>query len=192
MNNIKKTNLNNYNDILIHYKNILYSEKFEQFSNILNNASQRKKKIFFFGNGGSASNANHATTDLNNYFRKKGKNRFRSISLSSNIANITAIGNDYGYKNIFKYQLEDLANKEDVLIIFSVSGSSENILEAAKFSKKNGIKVISITGFSGGKVKKYSHLSIDFDCKNYGMVEDLQMMLVHTFSEGCQKKYLRS
>ena len=153
---------------------------------------KEEKKFFFCGNGGSASNSNHASTDLNNYFRKKGKNNFRSISLSSNTANITAIANDYGYKNIFKYQLEDLANKGDVLIIFSVSGSSQNIVEAAKFSKKNGIKVVSITGFLGGKVKKYSHLSLDFDCKHYGMVEDLQMMLVHTFCEGCQKKYLKS
>ena len=189
---MKKTNLNNYSNILIHYKNILHGIKFEKFSNILNNASKGRKKIFFCGNGGSASNSNHASTDLNNYFRKKGKNNFRSISLSSNTANITAIANDYGYKNIFKYQLEDLANKGDVLIIFSVSGSSQNIVEAAKFSKKNGIKVVSITGFLGGKVKKYSHLSLDFDCKHYGMVEDLQMMLVHTFCEGCQKKYLKS
>ena len=178
-----KNNVNNYNSILNHYKNILNGVKYKKFSNILINASNKKKNIFLCGNGGSASNSNHASTDLNNYFRKKGKNRFRSISLSSNISNITAVANDYGYKNIFKYQLEDLAKKGDVLIIFSVSGSSENIIEAAKFSKKKGLKVISITGFSGGKVKKYSSLSLEFNCKHYGMVEDLQMMLIHTFCE---------
>lgn len=180
---MKKVKLNEYKHILVHYNKIIYSKKFTELSRIFKTASIKKKKIFFCGNGGSAANSNHASVDLNNHFRKKGKIRFRSISLCSNVAAITATANDYGYRNIFKFQLEDLANKGDVLVIFSVSGSSDNIIEAAKFSKKKGLKIVAITGFSGGKVKKYSNVSLDFDCKNYGMVEDLQMMLINSFCE---------
>tara|TARA_B100001057_G_C22845327_1_gene948788 strand:+ start:1576 stop:2124 length:549 start_codon:yes stop_codon:yes gene_type:complete len=177
-----KQNLNEYYNLLIHYKKIIHSLKYKKFINILLSASKKRKNIFFCGNGGSAANSNHASIDLNNLLRKKSIS-FRSISLCSNVAKITAYANDYGYKNIFKNQLEDLSNRGDILIIFSVSGSSPNVIEAAKLSKKRKIKVISIAGYSGGKIKKYSDLCLEFNCKNYGMVEDLQMMLIHTFCE---------
>ena len=158
-------------DVFFDYSNAILEKDYSKMMSVLKTVKETGLPLEDVANG------------LSNHFRKKGKIRFRSISLCSNVAAITATANDYGYRNIFKFQLEDLANKGDVLVIFSVSGSSDNIIEAAKFSKKKGLKIVAITGFSGGKVKKYSNVSLDFDCKNYGMVEDLQMMLINSFCE---------
>lgn len=177
----KNLNILEYNTILDLYKSTLEGNNFEKIIHLLK--KYRKKKIFFCGNGGSASNANHSAVDLNNIHRKGGKIKFNSYSLCANSSMITAIANDYGYDKIFKFQLEDLSEKGDILFIFSVSGSSQNLLEAARYCKKNGITIISILGFNGGRLKNISDISIIFKSKNYGMVEDLQMMLMHSICE---------
>lgn len=96
---------------------------------------RNKQKVFVCGNGGSASTAEHFTNDL---FAKG----VRAICLNSNVAIITMIANDYGYEHIFDRQLEVFADSGDLLIVFSCSGKSQNIINAVQF----GIKTITIYG----------------------------------------------
>lgn len=179
----KNLKLKEYRSIGKFYNEIIESSAFEKIFQTLKFVGKQKRNIFFCGNGGSAANANHASVDLNNIHRKGGSIKFQSISLCSNTPMITAIANDFGFEKIFTLQLEDLGKKGDVLFVFSVSGLSKNVLDAAKYCKKKGIKVISIAGFNGSKIKRIANISISINSKNYGMVEDLQMNIIHSLCE---------
>jgi len=111
----------------------------------------------------------------------------KSISLASNFALISAIANDISYDEIFSFQINKLCKKNDVLFLFSVSGSSKNLLNAVKEAKKKGVKTISFTGFNGGRLSKMTDLNINFPMANYGIVEDCHISIMHYLSQ-----YLRN
>lgn len=138
-----------------------------------------KKTIFVCGNGGSAAIANHYICDYLKFLRQHSNLKPKVISLSSNIETVTAISNDIGYDQIFKYQAESLFIKNDLLIAISSSGESKNIKEVVKFSKKKKVKVIGFSAFEGGFLKKNSDISIYVPIKNYGVAEDSHHILMH-------------
>ena len=105
----------------------------------------KKGKVLVFGNGGSAADAQHFATELTVRL-KKNRKALPVISLSTDTSAISAIGNDFGFKNIFKRQVEALGEINDLIIPISTSGNSRNILEAVKFSKKKGLKIFGILG----------------------------------------------
>ena len=96
---------------------------------------KKKNKILICGNGGSASDAQHFASELVGRF-KKDRQSFPAISLSTDTSAITAIANDYDFKNIFSRQIEGIGNQGDVLFAISTSGNSKNIIEAAIQAKK--------------------------------------------------------
>ena len=79
--------------------------------------------------------------------------------------------------------MDNLAEKDDLLICFSVSGNSKNIIEALKFSKKKKIKSILFSGFKGGKAKKLASLNLNFNSKNFGIVEDCFQSIMHILAK---------
>ena len=96
---------------------------------------------------------------------------------------MTAIANDISYDDIFSYQLNRFGKANDILLAFSVSGSSKNIIKCAKIAKKKKIKIISFTGFNGGKMKKLSKYNINFSSNNFGIVEDCHLSMMHFISQ---------
>jgi D-sedoheptulose 7-phosphate isomerase len=140
---------------------------------------KKKRTIFVCGNGGSAAISNHYVCDYLKFLRQHTKLKPKVISLSSNLETITAISNDFNYDQVFKYQAESLFDKNDLLIIISSSGNSNNVKEVVKFSKKKGVKVIGFSGFDGGYLKKNSDISIHISAKNYGISEDAHHILMH-------------
>ncbi len=152
----------------------------------------RKKNatLYVFGNGGGAATAMTMANDLGfDVLKKTNKNTFRIISLNDNSSVITAIANDTGYDNIFLNQLKIHFKKNDKILIFSASGNSKNLVDAANWVKKKGGKVISILGFDGGKLKKISNLSIHIKSEkgDYGPVEDIQLIVNHILAHWFQK-----
>lgn len=113
-------------------------------------------KILLCGNGGSASDCNHIATEFISRFQKE-RNSLPAISLSANNSTITAIANDYSFEKIFSRQIEGLGNNDDILIAISTSGKSKNILEAIKQAKKQGLKIIFLTG------KNKTNLDVDVE-----------------------------
>lgn len=105
----------------------------ERVVKILAGIKGKKNKIFIAGNGGSAATAAHLACDLS---KTVGPGKFRAINLTDNVPAVTAIGNDEDYKEIFSRQLENLGEKEDILLVISASGNSPNILEVLKTAKK--------------------------------------------------------
>jgi D-sedoheptulose 7-phosphate isomerase len=151
-----------------------------RFINTLLDARRRRATVFFIGNGGSAATASHFANDLaigtNDY-----ENPFRAVSLTDNVAILTAIGNDFGYEEIFVRQLKVLAREGDVVVGISASGNSPNILKAFDFARSAGVKTVALTAFDGGKMKPMADegIHVPTDPKEYGPAEDAHMVLDH-------------
>jgi D-sedoheptulose 7-phosphate isomerase len=146
--------------------------------NVLVKCIEDKNTIYTIGNGGSSANASHVVVD----FIKLGQSinrKIKTFCLSDNIPSITAIANDISYEKIFSFQLSQLAIKNDVLLIFSCSGNSSNILHAVETAKVNGAIVISFTGFDGGKLSKIVDYNLHVPINDMQIVEDIHMSIVH-------------
>ncbi|MBL1243434.1 MAG: SIS domain-containing protein [Sulfurimonas sp.] len=138
-------------------------------------------RIYIVGNGGSAATASHMVNDLGVGLKRRSIRNFDVESLSDNTPVCSAIANDIGYKNVFYMQLKDKINKNDILIAISCSGNSPNIIKAVNYSKKQGAKIIGLSGFDGGKLKKKSDINFHVQTAKdeYGLVEDMHMILDH-------------
>jgi len=151
-----------------------------RFIRTLLEARDRGATVFFIGNGGSAATASHFANDLaigtNEYERP-----FRAISLSDNVAILTAVGNDFGYDEVFVRQLRIHARTGDVLVGISVSGNSSNLVKAFEFTLSVGIKTVAITGTDGGKMKAMADegIHVPTEAKDYGPAEDAHLILNH-------------
>ena len=148
---------------------------------------KNKSILYTCGNGGSSSLSDHFTCDFIKQTNNKTNLKVKSISLTSNFSLISAIANDINYDKIFSFQIEKLCKKNDILFLFSVSGNSPNLIEAIKAAKKIGVKVVSLTGFNGGKISKLSDYNLNFPINNYGIVEDCHTTIMHYLSQ-----YLRN
>lgn len=110
-------------------------------------------KIIFAGNGGSFADAQHLSAEFTSRFLFD-RAPLASIALATNNSAISAIGNDYGYEQIFARELQGIAKPEDVFIAISTSGNSANILAAVRVAKELGVKTIGWSGTSGGQLKQ--------------------------------------
>ncbi len=109
-------------------------------------------KILLAGNGGSAADAQHIAAELTGRYLRTRKG-LPAIALTTDTSALTAIGNDFGFDQVFSRQVEALAAKGDALIVYSTSGNSANIIEAVEVAKSVGCLTIALTGDSGGKLK---------------------------------------
>ena len=121
----------------------------EAAAKICINSLSNGGKILIIGNGGSAADAQHIAAELVGRYKTERKG-LRAIALTTDSSIITSIANDYGYSNVFKRQVEALANKGDVLIGISTGGTSENIISALSLANTLGCKTIGFSGRDGG------------------------------------------
>lgn len=116
------------------------------------NSLQKGGKIIFAGNGGSFADSQHLAAEFVSRLQFE-RDPLSSIALATNNSIISAIGNDYGYDQVFVRELKALGTSQDILIVISTSGNSQNILEAVNLAQRLNIKTIGFTGISGGKLK---------------------------------------
>jgi D-sedoheptulose 7-phosphate isomerase len=136
-------------------------------------------QIFAVGNGGSAANASHFATDLGKGASDKVSRRFRVLSLTDNVAWLTAIGNDYSFADAFVRQLENYARPGDLLLAASVSGNSPNLVKAFEWAVAHGLETAAIVGGKRGRLADLARHAIVVDDTHYGRVEDVQMHVFH-------------
>ncbi|HEX5416010.1 MAG TPA: SIS domain-containing protein [Chloroflexota bacterium] len=150
---------------------------------ILWKAYENDQQIFFLGNGGSAASASHIVTDLTKgalgHRGDANARPVRAISLTDNLALMSAWANDVGYDSVFLGQLRTYLRPEDVVVAISASGNSENVLRAVRFARELGSITIGLAGFGGGKLAKLTNPCIVVDSNHYGIVEDVHMQLGH-------------
>lgn len=147
-------------------------------------------KIFWCGNGGSASQANHLSAELIGGMYKNKINPFNSICLNVDTAFLTAWSNDDSFENIFSRQLQANGKKGDILVGLSTSGNSNNINNAAAYAKTLGIKVISLTGNDGGKLKRISDLNINVDSSSTQRIQEMHILIGHIICDLIEKNYI--
>ena len=159
--------------------NLINKELISSASEIIINAIKAGNNIFWCGNGGSASQANHLSAELVGGMYKDKKSPFKSVCLNVDTAFITAWSNDDSFDNIFSRQLEGLAQSDDILIALSTSGNSNNIINAAKYCNDNSIKIISLTGFDGGRLKNLSDININISTNSTQRIQEMHILVGH-------------
>lgn len=137
------------------------------------------RQVFFCGNGGSAGNAVHLANDFVYGVAKRPGGGMRAIALAANPAVITCLANDIGYDQIFGEQLAVQARPGDLLVVFSGSGNSGNILNALARAREIGVRSYAVLGYSGGKAKDMADVAIHFPVDDMQIAEDLQLVVGH-------------
>ena len=172
----------NYMDRLKTTFDALDKEQINDVMNVLLKAYENENTIYIFGNGGSASTASHYVCDFNKGVSIKLKKKFRFVCLNDNIATVMAIANDCGYENVFSMQLEGKLKKGDVIFAISGSGNSKNVIKAVEYAKQQGNEIVSLTGYTGGKLLELSDHPIHVNINDMQIAEDVHMMLCHMMS----------
>jgi D-sedoheptulose 7-phosphate isomerase len=135
-------------------------------------------KIMLCGNGGSAADAQHIAAELVGRFNTERKG-LPAMALTTDTSVLTAIGNDYGFKQIFERQIEALANNGDILIGISTSGNSTNVLKALQKAKEMKITTIGFLGAKGGSCKEYCDFSFIVNSDNSARVQEIHITIGH-------------
>lgn len=164
-----------YRDLEIRKWHELDLDAIAKIASALERAERAGRQVFVAGNGGSAATASHIATDWAKTAQRSGKRQLRCISLTDNVAFMTAVANDMGYEEVFKRQLENLLRRGDVVVLISGSGNSPNMVRAAAFARRKGALTIGMTGFSGGKLRQMVDVCLHVDSDQYGVIEDLHM-----------------
>lgn len=138
-----------------------------------------RRQVFLAGNGGSNGNAIHLANDFLYGVAKKPGRALRVHALGANPAVLTCLANDEGYERIFELQLRELANAGDVLIVFSGSGNSPNILKALDAAREIGMKSYAVLGYSGGKAKDLCDHALHFPVDDMQLSENSQTIVGH-------------
>ncbi len=175
---------------MINFKNykknlnkILEQRDLEKHTNILFNEIKKtwkmNKNFFICGNGGSGANAIHIANDFLYGAGITNKKGLKVEALTSNTAVLTCLANDIGYDKVFSEQIKVKGEKNDLLLVLSGSGNSNNIINALKEARKLKLRTFAIVGFSGGKCKKLADNCIHTKIDDMQISEDFQMILLN-------------
>ncbi|MCR5215474.1 MAG: D-sedoheptulose 7-phosphate isomerase [Lachnospiraceae bacterium] len=169
----------------------------ETVANMVVEAYRQGHKILTCGNGGSACDAQHFVGELVGRYKKE-RQGIAAISLCGNVANLTAIGNDYDYDRIFSNQVIALGQPGDVLFAISTSGNSKNCVKAVEEAKKRGILTVGLTGEKGGALKDLCDATIAVPSSNTPRIQEMHILTIHSichvvedtlYAEGILKKW---
>lgn len=146
--------------------------------------------VFVCGNGGSSSMADHMACDHAKGIQTDTSLLPRVVSLSANVALLTAVANDIAFEDVFVYPLRTMARAGDVLVAVSASGDSENVVRAAAWAKEAGLAVIALTGFAGGRSGALAETHLHVDASNYGLVEDVHQSIMHILAHYLRQEHM--
>jgi D-sedoheptulose 7-phosphate isomerase len=140
---------------------------------------KKNGKTIIFGNGGSAADAQHMAAEFIGRYMMD-RRPLPSIALTANTSSLTAIGNDYGFSQIFKRQLEGLGAKGDVAIGISTSGNSENVVQAIKRAKEKGILAIVLVGKKNCALDNAADICIKVPSDSTPRIQEMHGLIIHT------------
>jgi len=140
---------------------------------------EKKRKLLFFGNGGSAADAQHIAAELVGRYKTERKG-LPAIALTTDTSALTSIGNDYGYKHVFKRQVEALANPGDVVIGISTGGSSDNVLSALRLANALGCITIGFSGRDGGEMNTICNVNLVAPAEDTPRIQEMHILIGHT------------
>ncbi|MDC3072909.1 SIS domain-containing protein [Prochlorococcus sp. AH-716-O10] len=168
-------------------KNFL--DKYQSWLKFFLNTIDAGGTIFICGNGGSFAHAQHLTTELIVRF-KYNREPIKAICLGSNQANLTAIGNDLEFDQIFSRELSGLYKTIDTVLILSTSGNSPSVIKVAEFVRSKGENAISILGKDGGKLKNISN-SFVVPSNETSLIQEIQILIGHALCNELEQYILK-
>lgn len=154
-------------------------ERIPELAHAFKRAWDAGRTIYLCGNGGSAGNAIHLANDFTYGAGVSRGIGLRIEALPANAAVLTCLANDIGYDKIFSEQLRVKANAGDVLVVFSGSGNSPNVVAALEMGNSLGMETFAVLGYGGGKCKDIATHPIHFEVDDMQVAEDLQLIVGH-------------
>ena len=163
--------------------------------NVLEEARLSGKTVYVFGNGGSSATASHYQNDFNKGISEHIEQKYNFQCLNDNVATLMAVANDIGFEEVFRFQLKGHLKPGDIIFAISGSGNSKNVLNAVKYAKEQGNKIIGVTGYDGGELDKISDYHLRADVNSMQITEDIHMIFDHMimaiqYWHLCGKKHL--
>jgi D-sedoheptulose 7-phosphate isomerase len=152
-------------------------------------AYQTGHKALFFGNGGSAADAQHLAAEfVGRYLRERGP--MPAMALHANSSAVTAIGNDYGYDQVFARQLEAFAAPGDVAVGISTSGNSPSVIEAVRSARRMGLFTLALTGASGGQLRRLVDVLIAVPSEETPRIQECHILIGHSLCDAVERAVL--
>ena len=145
-------------------------------------AYRKGNKVLFFGNGGSACDASHLAAELVNRY-KKDRDGLPALALTTDMAVVTSIGNDYDYSELFSRQIKAIGNKGDIAIAISTSGNSPNVLKGIEMARQKNLVTIGFTGKDGGKLAGLVDYAFIIPSNNTARIQEGHITLGHLLCE---------
>ena len=151
-------------------------------ADMLVSALKSRNKVLVFGNGGSASDAEHLAAELVGRFARD-RQGWPAISLTADSSVVTAIGNDYGFDQIFARQVEALGRQGDIAFAISTSGKSANVIAGLEAAERGGLRRIALTGRDGGLLGRAAELQLNVPHDSVPRVQEVHRTLLHVICE---------
>jgi len=170
----------------VHLLSIAETEKLAHAIELIISSFKHGKKLILFGNGGSASDAQHIAAEFVGRY-KNDRRGLPAIALNTDTSALTAISNDYGYEHVFSRQCEALVCEGDVVIAFSTSGNSKNVINGMKTANEKGAKVIAMTGRNGGQMKHFADVTINVQSDITARIQETHQTMGHILCELVEK-----
>ncbi len=149
-----------------------------QMAEMIGDSIRAGGKVLVFGNGGSAADAQHITGELLGRFKRE-RPALATVALSTDTSTITAIGNDYGFEEVFSRQVQGLARSEDVVWGLTTSGSSANVVRAIEQAKGQKARTLGFSGGGGGKLAELADLCLVIPGKDTARVQEGHQLAYH-------------
>jgi D-sedoheptulose 7-phosphate isomerase len=154
-------------------------EALEAALEVVEAARRGRRTVFVIGNGGSATTAAHVACDLGKNTRSERRPPLRTVCLAAEIGTFSAYANDEGYESVFAEQLRVLAEPGDVVIAISASGRSPNVVRALEVARELRLRLIGLTGRSGGDLPTLVDVCIHAQTSSIEQVEDTHLVVGH-------------
>jgi D-sedoheptulose 7-phosphate isomerase len=151
-------------------------------SRLMTHAASEERSVFTVGNGGSAATASHSAADLQRTLSSRA-GRLKVVSLADNAALLTGLANDHGHERVFSEQIRRLADAGDVLVAYSVSGCSENVVQALAEGRARAMPTVAFLGMNGGDAAALADVAVIVPSHDYGLVETVHLLLAHLVAE---------
>ena len=152
---------------------------------LLTQALLQEGKILTCGNGGSSGDAQHFSSEMLNRFERE-RPSLPAISLVSDTATLTSIANDYSYSEVFSKQIRAIGQANDILVVFTTSGRSSNVVQAIQAAHDRQMRVIALTGKDGGDVARLMHdgdMELRVPSDSTARIQEVHLLMIHSLCD---------
>jgi len=158
-------------------------------ANILIEAFEQGRSVYICGNGGSAADAQHIAAEMVGRFQRDGRKALPCVAMTTDTSIITAVGNDFGFEDVFARQVEALGKPGDVLWVLSTSGKSPNIVKAVNIAHERDMKIVAMTGGDGGRLSDLADVCFIAPVDSTYLIQQIHQLAYHIICELVDKHF---